>query len=163
VKVEIRPALDAEKRALVRSLYPLYLQELSTFTDYYKLDARGQWQPDHLPDWLRGDHQHAFLIYADGVPAGLCFVAQAPFPHMKKGCDHQISEFFVLEAFRERGVGTVAAHQVLDRFPGRWAVTELEANVKAVSFWRRIIAGHTGGAFTETKDPGELVQRFEVP
>jgi hypothetical protein len=100
-RVEVAEASAAE-RVLIRNVYPLYLHDLSPYTDFYDLDERGVFFPDYLPDWL--DHLsplvHPLIIRADGRPAGFAFVGQAPFPHMTAGRDYRISEFFVLARYR---------------------------------------------------------------
>ncbi|MDQ3029423.1 MAG: hypothetical protein M3R09_05210, partial [Actinomycetota bacterium] len=64
VRVELEPVTAADSRAVLANLYPLYLYELSSFTDYYALDELGRWIPDHLDDWLhaRLPGQHSFLL-----------------------------------------------------------------------------------------------------
>jgi predicted acetyltransferase len=88
----------------VRRLYALYLHDLSAFTDFYDVDEWGRWQPDYLPDWLRGSQdQRAMLVRVDERPAGLAFVAVAPFPHMTRAADFELSEFFLLHRYRHHG------------------------------------------------------------
>src|SRR2546423_4929821 len=118
-------------RRAVENLYPLYIHDLSAFTDYYRIDDIGRWVPDHLPNWLHGDLQQAFLIRADGTPAGFSFVAQAPFPHMTPHCDYEIREFFVANPFRRQGVGRWAATTTLDLYRGTWAIVEIVGNIPA--------------------------------
>lgn len=145
----------------VRNVYPLYLHDLSAFTDYYSLGADGLWRPDHLGDWLAGGPlQHALVIVADGDPAGFAFVGQAPFAHMTPARDFRLCEFFVLNRFRRRGVGRGAAFAIFDRFRGEWEVTEVPRNEGAIAFWRRVIGEYTRGGFSDSLEPGEQVQVF---
>jgi predicted acetyltransferase len=159
--VEVRLA-DAADRVLIRNLYPLYLHDLSAYTGFYDVDERGVFFPDYLPDWLdrRSPVQHPLVIRAAGRPAGFALVAQAPYPHMGPGRDVRMCEFFVLHRWRRQGVGRRAARAVFAMFPGVWEVTELPGNAAATSFWRAVIGEHTGGAFTEGIELGEVVQVF---
>ena len=65
-RVALQPVVTAADRALIERLYPLYLHDLSPFTEYYDLDSAGRWVPDHLPTWLGSDRCSAFLVTADG-------------------------------------------------------------------------------------------------
>jgi predicted acetyltransferase len=161
--VEVREASPAD-RALIRNLYPLYLHDLTAFTDFYDVDARGIFQPDYLPDWLdrQGPTTHPLVFHEGGRPAGFALVGQAPFPHMTAGRDYRMCEFFVLNRARRRGVGRRAAHAIFARFPGVWEVTELPRNTGATSFWRAVIGAYTGGAFHEEEDHGDVVQVFDT-
>ncbi len=160
--VLVREASPAD-RVLIRNLYPLYLHDLTAFTDLYDVDERGFFYPDYLPDWLsrQSPSMHPLVIREGGRPAGFALVGQAPFPHMSPGRDYRMCEFFVLNRARRRGVGRRAAHAIFTLFPGVWEVSELPRNIGAVSFWRRVIGEHTGGAFTDTLDHGEVVQVFD--
>jgi predicted acetyltransferase len=40
------------------------------------------------------------------------------------GCGMQVAEFFVMKGFRRQGVGTQAAINLFDRFPGRWEIAQ---------------------------------------
>ncbi|MGH2819485.1 MAG: GNAT family N-acetyltransferase, partial [Actinomycetota bacterium] len=126
--MDLSPPRSESDARLLQRIYPLYLHELSALTDYYRVDDEGRWQPDHLPDWLRGGQQHALIIRVGARPAGFSFVAEVPFPYMHPDCDFQLSEFFVLNQWRRRGVGTAAALGTFGRFGGRWVVTEVTRN-----------------------------------
>ncbi len=160
--VEVREATPVD-RVLIRNLYPLYLHDLTAFTDFYDVDEEGVFFPDYLPDWLDGHSplMHALAIREGGRPAGFALVGQAPFPHMTPGRDYRMCEFFVLNRSRRRGVGRRAAHAIFAMFPGVWEVTELPRNTAAVSFWRRIIGEYTGGAVSDAVGHDEVVQVFD--
>jgi predicted acetyltransferase len=150
-------------RAWIRNVYPLYLHDLSAFTEFYELDERGVFFPDYLPEWLdvRSPVVHPMILRGDGRPVGFAFVGQAPYPHMTPGRDFRMCEFFVLGRHRRRDVGQRAAHAIFDRFRGVWEVSELPANVVAVRFWRSVIGDYTGGLFEDTIERGDIVQVFD--
>ncbi len=160
--IEVRDATPND-RVLIRNLYPLYLHDLTAFTDLYDVDERGVFYPDYLPEWLdRPSHlMHALTLREGGRPAGFALVARAPYPHMSPARDFRMCEFFVLNRARRRGVGRQAAQAIFAMFPGVWEVTELPRNTVAVSFWRAVIGEHTGGAFSDAMVRGERVQVFD--
>lgn len=162
MSLELRDARrSATDRAWLRNVYPLYLHDLSAFDSaYYQLDARGNWQPDHLPSWLGDDHDLPLVIAVAGRRVGFALVNQAPSPHIMAGCDFRLSEFFVLRRERRSGIGTLAAHAVFDLHPGRWEVSELVRNEHAIRFWRRVIGERTSGRLVETANGEELRQTF---
>ena len=67
-RVEVTEATAAE-RTFIRNVYPLYLHDLSPFTEFYELDENGIWFPDYLPDWLdlTSPLVHPMLIRAGGT------------------------------------------------------------------------------------------------
>ena len=72
-----------------------------------------------------------------------------------------MAEFFIAPPWRRRGIGAQAVRLILDRFTGRWLISELLRNESAVRFWRRVVGTYTGGAYQEAVVDGEVHQRFE--
>jgi predicted acetyltransferase len=64
-----------------------------------------------------------------------------------RGIDYWIAEFFVLRKFRRRGAGQRSAHQLFDRFRGRWLVAVLTLNTPAMKFWPKVIRRYTLNRF----------------
>jgi predicted acetyltransferase len=162
-RVALQPVVTAAERAVIERLYPLYLHDLSAFTDYYQLDAAGRWVPDHLSAWLGSERATSLLVTAGDRLAGLVLVAHAGFPFVPPGPDHTMGEFFVVAGQRRRGVGRRAAALAFDAFPGRWRVEQLRRNTAATAFWRRVIDDYTGGRYEESAPHGHPVQTFTVP
>jgi predicted acetyltransferase len=161
--VEVRAASDGDL-VLLKNLYPLYLHDLTAYTDLYDVDDRGLFYPDYLGEWLdqRSPFLHPFVIRQESRPAGFALVAEAPYPHMGKSSSFRMCEFFVLNRARRRSVGRRAAHTLFGLFQGIWEVSQLPPNERAVSFWRRVISEWTGGHFTETTEHGDVVQVFDT-
>lgn len=135
----------------------LYLHDFSEFlgTD---VDANGEYPYAYFDHYFRREEResrHAFFIRADSQLAGFALVRQSD------GLN-SVAEFFVMRKYRRGGVGTAAARQVFARFPGDWKVAELAANLPAQAFWRKVIAGVTGGAYTEDTDAKGVVQWFTL-
>jgi predicted acetyltransferase len=147
---------------IVRNLTPLYIHDLSAFTDFeVEDDGTFRAPPSFAAYWESAD-RHPFVLRADGKIAGFALIRQLePDP-----LTFDMGEFFVLRRYRRSGVGRTAACALFDRFKGRWEVRELIANLPAQGFWRRIIGDYTGGDFKETREYFErykrdfIVQRF---
>jgi predicted acetyltransferase len=53
-----------------------------------------------------------------------------------------VAEFFVARESRRTGVGTNAARAIIAVHPGRWRITQREANTNAIAFWHRVLEIH---------------------
>jgi predicted acetyltransferase len=159
--VEARPA-DVP---VLRRLMQLYLYELFTIAGW-DIGADGVYGSAQRTEsfWTGGKHR-SFFITADGKLAGFVIVGDQS--HFAAGDARQISEFFVLRAYRRRGVGRQAATRVFDMFPGKWEVIQLARNVEAQAFWRAVIDRYTGGRFEDLEQPEHdwagRIQFFETP
>ena len=155
--------VDARAMAeIVRNLIPLYIHDLSAFTDFDVEDDGTFRAPTSFAAYWEHADRHPFLLRADGKIAGFALIRQMETAPLT----FDMGEFFILRRYRRLGVGRVAACALFDRFKARWDVRELVENLPAQSFWRRIIGDYTGGDFEETRDYFErykrefIVQRF---
>jgi predicted acetyltransferase len=146
LNVEVSPAALQEKPVL-RHLLELYKHDLSEFTGD-DLDAHGLFGYGYLDHYWTEPARWPLLFRLHGRLAGFALVTDRTLLPESAG-GHDLTEFFVLRAYRRRGVGNVAARQLFDRFPGRWEVRELAENAPAIAFWRRVIDGYTGGRYRE--------------
>ncbi len=135
-------AATHEQQPILANLLELYVHDFSELLDL-DIGEDGRFGYPSIGLYWSEPGRHAFLIRADGKLAGLAMV--------KKGSEVSSSdavwdmvEFFVLRGCRERGIGTLAAHQVWRRFPGPWEVRVMQRNSPARHFWARVIAGFSG-------------------
>ena len=160
--IEATPVEGERDLDALRRLYPLYLHDLSGFTDHYTLDEDARWQPYYLDDWLARPATHSLLIRVDGARAGFALVAEQPFPFMPAEVDFHLAEFFVATPYRRRGVGRAGALSALRAFSGSWNLSVVERNLPALAFWRSVLEELTGGDYTEVDGEGEVSHRFSV-
>jgi predicted acetyltransferase len=146
MQLEITEAKHAEKAA-IENLFPLYLHDLSEFSDV-DVDEQGRFlQEGTLDPWWEKDNLFPFLIRVNHQIAGFALVATPPY--VSKGRDYRLNEFFILRRYRQRGVGSAAATAVFDRLPGAWEVGWLPTNLPAAAFWGKAIERYTLGRCQE--------------
>jgi predicted acetyltransferase len=136
-----------ELRPVVERLWQLYRHDLSEFRDSHP-DEEGRFSAGRLPAHLEGvGGRSALLVRFGGRPAGFVLLAGLEAPPAT------IAEFFVVRSVRRRGVGHLAATEVMRRTPGPWVVAFQEENPRAARFWRRVATDVAGDAWTEQRVP----------
>ncbi len=149
-----------EQRSALEQLMQLYIYEFSDFVD---LDVAADGFYDHEPigDYWKEDGWAAYLIYVSDRLAGFVLTGTDPFLEYDEPVTC-IAEFFILRRYRGKGFGRRVAFHLFDSTPGRWEVFEMEGNMPAQKFWRRIVNQYTGGDFDEIEldDPPGHVQTF---
>ncbi len=142
--IEIIPT-NAEHAPILANLLELYAHDFSEFL-HLDLEADGKFNSfPGLTDYWNEPGHHPFLLKVDGNLAGLALVKRgSEFSGRSEVWD--MAEFFVLRAYRRRGIGTQIAHEVWKRFPGSWEVRVMELNTSARCFWERAIPKFTGAA-----------------
>jgi predicted acetyltransferase len=146
--IELVPVSYSDEGVLGH-LVEFYVYDYSEYMGW-DVDGDGVFGYRHLDHYWTEPDRHPFFIRADGHLAGFALV--------RSGNPHDLAEFFVMRKYRRRGIGTLAARLVFDRFPGRWEVRQLPANAAATSFWRAAIPV----SFEEEVREGRPVQRFVV-
>jgi predicted acetyltransferase len=147
VDVALQPLARADAPVLDR-LLQLYEYDYSEYGGV-DLDEHGLF-PTVDVETIWGEHDRNFLIRADGHPAGFALVTRHD-AYLGGGQATLLAEFFVVRKYRRQGVGERAVVQLLDRFPGRWELATLTANLGAQAFWRRVLGRHRP-AFREVPD-----------
>ena len=158
--VDAVPVPEDQQAVLLR-LWELYLYDFSEM-DGGDVGEDGRfWGAKGLDEYWRDPRRHAFFVRIDGRLAGFALVHR----HGRLVDDPEVTrmaEFFVMRKYRRRGVGALVATRLFDLFPGRWEVWEIERNVGAHAFWRRVIGRYTGGRFEERVVDGRPIQLFDT-
>jgi predicted acetyltransferase len=164
VTVSVRDARSsANDRRWIQSVYRDYLDDLAPDTGVFPtLGEVGHREPDQILRWFADPHAFPLVILKGPEPVGFAMIARGPStPAGLKRVDYRMAEFFIARARRRLGIGQVAVQLILNRFAGRWEITEHASNAGAVSFWRRVVAGYTRGNYQERIVNGEVRQVFE--
>jgi predicted acetyltransferase len=136
MNVELVPASPDQASILV-NLLELYAHDFSEFHSL-ELDATGRFGYKHLSLYWSEPDRHPFLIKVEGKLAGLAFVKRgSEFSGNQNVWD--VGEFFVVRAYRRKGIGVQVAHELWQRFPGLWEVRVMDSNRAALNFWQRAI------------------------
>jgi predicted acetyltransferase len=159
--VEVERVMNGRAAEALRRLYPLYLHDLSRWSDHYRLDEDGRWQPSYVDDFLGRPDCVAYLLREGGAAAGFAWVGGGGFPYKRPDRDWRLAEFFVAEPFRRRGGGRIAASRVLDAHRGSWQLEVVDGNDAALAFWRDVLGRR--GPYAEEPGEGDTVFLFRVP
>ena len=151
MKVELK--LSGEKDAhIIRNLWPLYQHDVSEFASSIPnrhglfgaddsvttlaahAELQGRW-------WAEPGALFPYLILADARPAGFNLIAARSCLPDGIDADFVVHEFFVLHAYRGRGVAEQAALQGFGLHAGQWQIVTYPAHARGIAFWRRVVSG----------------------
>jgi predicted acetyltransferase len=143
--------VQRSRRRVIREMMQLYLYD---FTYYLSIDLDDKGRFPEYPGlnqyWSQPGKKFPFLIYADSYIAGFALVDRLQDP--LEG-DYYMTEFFILKKYRRTGIGKWAAHQLFDRYRGKWKVTQVQTNRPAQLFWRQVIGEYTKEQYREMIHP----------
>ncbi|MDP2671934.1 MAG: GNAT family N-acetyltransferase [Candidatus Daviesbacteria bacterium] len=144
MKIELVSVTEKEKHILA-NLLELYEYDFSEFSNS-DLDENGRYGYKYLDSYWQEENRHPFFIKVDDKLAGFVLVNK----HTYLSDDaNAIAEFFILKKYRRGGIGSTAAKQIFDMFPGKWEVTQTNQNKDAQEFWKKVINEYTNGNYKE--------------
>ena len=135
-QIAVIPA-TLEQESILANLLHLYAHDFSEFHNV-DLGADGRFVYADLPLYWSDPDRHPFLIRVGGKLAGFVLVKSSEVSGKIAVWD--MAEFFVVRRYRRHRVGTIIAHQVWRRFPGRWEIRVLDSNLSGHQFWERAIS-----------------------
>ena len=133
------------EKSVLRQLLELYNHDFSEY-DQADVDAHGWYGYGYLDHYWTEPKRHPFFIKVDAKLAGFVLVNDYCYV-LKDTKATAIAEFFVMRKYRRQGIGQTVAHQIFDRFPGKWEVIQCGANAPSIVFWEKVIGEYTNGAF----------------
>lgn len=147
MNVQIEIAKATEKEAL-RILLTAYLSELRQYNTNPIAEKTPIDYPYFDQYWLE-EKRIPLLFKQAGENIGFAllndFVLCPPFD-----ATISMAEFYILPAFRKKGIGLMVASRIFKNYPGRWEIREMEKNIISQQFWRKVIGAFAGGEFRET-------------
>lgn len=146
MKIEVTQAALDDK-SILRQMMELYSYDFSEYEDT-DLDEHGCFGYPWLDHYWTEKGRYPFLVRVDGKLAGFVLVNQYTY---LSDSEWAIAEFFIMQKYRAQGIGRYVAFFIFDRFRGKWEVHEIENNISAQIFWRKVISEYTGGQYNEIR------------
>ncbi|MEM7182106.1 MAG: GNAT family N-acetyltransferase [Spirochaetota bacterium] len=133
-----------EDKDIVQNLMQLYQYD---FTDCGSLlvNDRGAFVYKYLDLYWREKDRIPLLIKAGGKIAG--FALLNPISALNQKEIMSFGEFFILRYLRNRSIGKTVAIQIINRFPGKWEISQTFENVVAQKFWLKVAKEVVGEDF----------------
>lgn len=123
---------------------------------------------DKRESWIKNPGRKLpYIIYAFNRPVGYMFVSKVS-SDVSEGNSYFVDALFLVKPVRGKGIGSLVAKQIFDKFKGRWELhtSASERNLETQLFWRKVINGYKCGKHEEfiakTEDGSEkIIFRFD--
>lgn len=139
-----------EDKTVLKNLTELYKYDFSEF-DPEDVNEHGLYEYMYVDHYFTEEGRFPFFIKVNGKYAGFALIRAI---EENSRTYYSMSEFFVMKKYRKSGVGKQAAVQLFSKFPGEWEVAEMEENIPAQAFWRKVISLYTNNEYREIRKAG---------
>ncbi|WP_297106124.1 GNAT family N-acetyltransferase [uncultured Devosia sp.] len=136
-EIALRAATLAD-RPLIANLVQLYLYDMTEFMPF-PVGPDGHFEYGFLDRFWR----HPYTIMSGDEIAGFALVVDEC-PLTGRAPCWFMAEFFVLRAYRKRGVGKAALDLAFAAHPGPWHIAVPQANRAAQAFWSKVLVERAG-------------------
>ncbi len=131
---------------VLRNLLKMYCYEWSWY-NRLEVDADGTYAfEEHASAYWTKEGYYAFLVSVGEQWTGFVFFDTHEFI-IHTDCTYSMAEFFIMHAYRHRGIGRYVATCLFDRFKGAWEIGCHPNNLGSVRFWEKVIADYTFGNY----------------
>lgn len=138
-----------DQKIILRHLLELYRYDSSEF-DKEDVNNHGIYGYKYLDNyWTETDERFAFLVKVNENYAGFALVRKINKNGEFTEFYYSMAEFFVMKKYRKNGIGRRVAFQIFDLLSGEWVVGQVEENIPAQKFWRKIVTEYTNDSYKE--------------
>ncbi|WP_191565568.1 GNAT family N-acetyltransferase [Metabacillus idriensis] len=150
--------VDVSEKIIVENLLQYYFYDFTEFNSA-KVNEQGRFNDyPYFENYWTEEGRFPYLVKVNGEYAGFVLVRyDAP------GDYFSIAEFFIMKKFRRSGLGKNIAQDIFRLHKGKWEVLQIEKNISAQVFWKKVIREFTAGHFIEREENGNRVQEFQNP
>lgn len=135
MSVTIREVKEGDK-TILRNLFSLYLHDLSSYTTMLDIGEDGSFEYGGFDRfWQVGGISPYFIQWDDRI-IGFILLLERPF--LKKEHDYAVSDIFILNKYKGKGLGKKAIRTLFQEKKGKYYVIELMENKPAVIFWKKL-------------------------
>jgi predicted acetyltransferase len=132
---------------LIQNMARFYVYDLSrecgqTSSDW-KLPEDGLYESFDFKHYLTEQFKKAFLVKVSEEIAGFVLINQE-----KEGV-WNMGEFFIIARFQGKGIASIVAQKTWKLFPGKWQISVIPENKKAIAFWEKNIKDFTEDTFNK--------------
>lgn len=135
---------------VIQNMARFYVYDLTRYCGFISEDwacpTDGLFADVDLKNYFQDSDREAYLVKIGNELAGFALlhhVGSSPNDYWV------MAEFFILAKFQGQGIGSEVAEQLWKMHPGKWEIPIIPENLKALSFWRKIVSSFTSGQYRE--------------
>ncbi len=140
IKIE---KIENKDKSVLNNLFQLYLHDITASLSM-DVNEHGLFEYNEIDYYFNNDSKHfAYFIKVSGNIAGFVLIDDNFMVLTKDNNNFDLSEMFVLNAYKGKGIGNIVANKVFDMHKGTWEVKPVPRSEGAKRFWERTIKEYT--------------------
>lgn len=164
LKVRLLPATILDYPA-IQNMARFYVYDRTPYMGW-ECPESGLFECIDFKHYFENTDEKAFLIHVGNEIAGFVLLDRMNLlepNHSSKSEGWNMGEFFILAKFQGKGVASTVIREIFKEHPGKWTIAVMPENIKAVKFWRKMIAEATQGDSQEVFKTEDELRSTENP
>lgn len=133
--------IDNQNLNILENLFQLYIHDISRELPWDCNDG-GVFEAYSLKDWLENKENFGYLIYVEDKLAGFVMVDREFKVLTDQSTAYNLSEIFVLNNYKGKGLASKVVKQVFDMYKGNWECRPVPKSISALTFWEKVFANN---------------------
>ncbi len=135
--------IESKDKIVLNNLFQLYMHDI-TGSLPMEVNEHGLFEYNEIDYYFNKETKRfAYFIKADNQLAGFALIDDDFMVLDKKDNNYDFSEMFILNSYKNKGIGKIAAEKIFDMHQGNWEVKPVPRSEGAKRFWERTIKEYT--------------------
>ena len=138
MNIELKEIKNNDKSKFDK-LLQLYLHDLALYYPAPFNYEMLEYEYDNIEKYFKEDYAY-FIIFNKQI-VGFILIDD------NKNNNYEISEIFILNQFKNMGIGKKVVLMMFDKYKGNWTIKAVPNSTKAENFWNNVIKDYTNNNF----------------
>jgi predicted acetyltransferase len=134
----------------IQNMARFYVYDMSRYcgfiSDEWEFPKNGLYESHDFKKYFIDKTREAFLVKIEDELAGFVLLNKTG---ALPDTEWNMGEFFIIAKFQGKGIAREIANQIWKTHPGKWEVSVIPENERALIFWRKTINHFTEGNYQE--------------
>lgn len=145
--------IKSKDKSVLQNLFQLYLHDITKDLPM-EVTEHGTFEYNEIDEYFTMPDRYAYFIHVDNKLAGFVMIDNKFMVLEQKENNYDLSEFFILNAYKGKGIGKTVAFRIFDMYKGTWEVKPVPRSKGVEIFWENVISAYTEGKYnTEFPKP----------
>lgn len=151
--------INKDDKSILENMFQLYMYDITRFLDI-DINKHGLYQYDFIDCYWINKNYYPYFIYLDNKICGFVLIDNDFLILEGKDKQYNLSEFFILNKYRRKGIGKVVANKLFDMYKGEWEIRPIPRSPEAYSFWDTVIKEYTKDNYKVSTIPNDSRKMF---
>ena len=133
--------IDKQNLNILENLFQLYIHDISKELPW-DCNQEGIFEAYSLNDWFDNPENFGYLIYVEDKLAGFVMVDKEFKVLENRPSHYDLSEIFILNNYKGKGLASSVVKQVFDMHKGNWECRPVPKSISALTFWEKVFANN---------------------